>query len=129
MFRSKSPAKFYQKRNVCNSIKRVFRIFKRAKTLKDRYPHIVFDSNELSGTVVDHKYSPNGKYCAFTIDEGEPISYQIIVVDVEGGVIHGKTLQLTKSKQIAWSGDSLGFFVYVKLTTFNSSLIFKMFNS
>lgn len=71
----------------------------------------MFDSNTIAGSVVEYKYSPNGKYCAFTVDEGDPCSFKVIVIDVEKGNVHGNSLQLTKLKKIVWSGDSKGIFV------------------
>lgn len=89
------------------------RIFRRVTSLKDAHPHDVFDSNKISGTVVEHKYSPNGKFCAFTINEGNPNSFKITVIDVETSHTYGKILQLNVLKKIAWSGNSEGFFIYV----------------
>ncbi|XP_031638770.1 prolyl endopeptidase-like [Contarinia nasturtii] len=88
-------------------------IFKRVKSINDKHPHIVFDSNNIeNGSVVEHEYSPDGKYCAFGIDEGKPHSCNITVVDVESGKPYGKRLHLRKLKKVAWSGDSRGFFVF-----------------
>lgn len=91
----------------------IYSIFKRITSLIDPHPHVVLDSNTIFGKVVEHKYSPNGKFCAFTIDEGEPNSFIITVIDVETGNPYGKNLQIRTLKKIAWSGDSEGFFVYV----------------
>lgn len=76
-------------------------------------PHVVLDSNNISGTVVEHEYSPNGKYCVFTIsNEIEPSFMH--VVDVETGENFGESLKFLRFfKKIVWSEDSLGFFVYV----------------
>lgn len=93
------------------------------KSLKDRRPVIVFDSNKIDGSVMKHTYSPDGRYCAFTIDDGDPHSYTITVIDVESGDLCGKSLYLTKVKEVAWSGDSEGFFVYVSKYSFGSSLL------
>lgn len=85
---------------------------------KDEHSHVVFDSNELEhGSVVEHVLSPNGQFCAFTISEGD--SLRVIVIDVETGKTHGKSLQLFSFKTIAWSGDSEGFFIYVSTRLIN----------
>ncbi|XP_031634996.1 uncharacterized protein LOC116348227 [Contarinia nasturtii] len=89
-------------------------IFKRVKSMKkDEHSYVVFDSNKLEhGSVVEHAFSPNGKYCAFTISEGDD-SHRVIVIHVETGEIqNGNSLQLFSFKKIAWSGDSEGFFIY-----------------
>lgn len=84
------------------------------KTLKDEHPHVVFDSNKIQhGSVTQHEYSPNGKYCAFTITDKNLNSIEIRVIDVEKGESYGKRLQLYTFDKIAWSGDSQGFFIYV----------------
>lgn len=89
------------------------RIFKRAKSLDER-PRIVFDSNRIQhGSVIEHEYSPNGEYCAFTLTTQNQNWNKIIVIDVKTGQTRGNCLQLYSSKKIAWSGDSEGFFVYV----------------
>lgn len=81
---------------------------------KDEQSDVIFDSNKLEhGSVVEHVYSPNGKYCAFTISEGE--SLRVIVIDVETGESHGNSLQLFSLKKIAWSADSDGFFIFVSM--------------
>lgn len=93
----------------------IFSIFRRVTSLSDKNPHVVFDTNTIFGTVVEHKYSPNGKYGAFTIYQGEPNSYIITVINVETGNTYGKNLHLKTLKKVAWSGDSEGFFVYVSI--------------
>lgn len=81
--------------------------------MKGNDPHVVLDSNKISGTVVDHEYSPNGEFCAFTIINEAPPSY-IHVLDVETGESIGRSLKFEKwYKKILWSADSKGFFVYV----------------
>lgn len=91
----------------------IYRIFYRARSLKGIDPHVVLDSNKISGTVLEHEYSPNGQYCVFTIsNEASPSFY--IVVDVETGESYGRSLKFDRFyKKIVWSGDSEGFFVYV----------------
>lgn len=77
---------------------------------KDEHTSVVFDSNYLEhGVVVEHEFSPNGKWCAFTISEED--SLKVVVIDVETGETRGNSLQLFSFKKIAWCGD--GFFVYV----------------
>lgn len=91
-------------------------VFKRVKSLRDQHPHVVFDSNKLQrSTVIEHEYSPNGKYCAFTVSDKNQISMELIVVNVETGEPHGDCLQLFSFEKIAWSGNSEGFFVYVNI--------------
>lgn len=81
---------------------------------KDEHPHVVFDSNKLEhGSVAEHVFSPNGKFCAFTISEED--SLRVIVIDVETGETLGNSLRLFSFKKIAWSGDSEGFFIYVSV--------------
>lgn len=80
----------------------------------------MFDSNKFDGSVVEFEYSPDGKYCAFGIDEGKPCSFKIIVIDVESGETYGNSLRLKKLKNVAWSGDSKGFFVYVNVISYFS---------
>lgn len=88
-------------------------IFYRAKSLKNTNPHVVLDSNQISGTVIDHEYSPNGEYCAFTIWNVDNLSF-IQVIDVETGQSYGRSLKFNRFfKKIVWSGDSKGFFIYV----------------
>lgn len=95
------------------------RIFKRVKSFKDELPLIVFDSNRIQhGSVIEHKYSPNGKFCAFTIADKEENSLRLHVIDVESGEICGKCLQLSRFGRISWSGDSMGFFIHVNINVF-----------
>lgn len=77
--------------------------------------HIVYNSNKLIGTFVEHAYSPNGEYCAFTISAENPNAHKILVIDVRTGKPVEKCLQIANCKKIAWSGDSHGFFVYVNI--------------
>lgn len=94
-----------------------YRIFYRARSLKDLDPHVVLDSNEISGTVIEHEYSPNGEYCAFTISNEIGPSF-IHVVEVKTGENYGRSLKFEEiSKKIVWSEDSKGFFVYVMSKT------------
>lgn len=90
-------------------------IFRRVTSLTDSRPHVVFDSNTILGTVVEHNYSPNGKYCAFTIDEGEPNSFVITIINVDTGNPLGNNLHLKTLKKVVWSGDSEGFFIFVSI--------------
>lgn len=84
------------------------------KSLKDENPHVVFDSNKIQhGSVIAHEYSPNGKYCAFTISDRCKRLVEVIIIDVETGETDGIRLQLFSFEKIAWSGDSQGFFIYV----------------
>lgn len=86
------------------------------KSFKDELPFTVFDSNKIQhGSVIEHKYSPNGKFCAFTIADKEQNLLQLHVIDVESGESCGKCLQLFSFERIAWSGDSVGFFIYVNI--------------
>lgn len=63
--------------------------------------------------VIEHEYSPNGEYCAFTISNEIGPSF-IHVVDVETGENYGKSLPFERFyKKVVWSEDSKGFFVYV----------------
>lgn len=95
------------------------RIFKRAKSLKDEHPHVVFDSNKIQHrSVIEYEYSPNGKYCAFTISDRNRNSVEIMIIDVETAETHGDLLQLFSFGKIAWSGDSQGFFIYVNMTIY-----------
>lgn len=89
------------------------------KSLKDENPHVVFDSNKIQhGSVIEHEYSPNGKYCAFTISDRSKSSVEIMVIDVETAETYGNRLQLFGYEKIAWSGDSQGFFIYVIIMMF-----------
>ncbi|XP_055322565.1 uncharacterized protein LOC129578284 [Sitodiplosis mosellana] len=102
---------FYSYRNSSKSNYKS--IFKRVKSFKDGCPHVVFDSNEIQhGSVIEHKYSPNGKYCAFTISDKVQSSIRLQVINVETGETCGKCLQLFSFERIAWSADSVGFFIY-----------------
>lgn len=76
-------------------------------------PRVVFDSNRIAGTFVEHEYSPNGEYCAFTVSAVNQNFHQIMVIDVKTGRSRGKWLQVFNCRKIAWSGDSEGFFIYV----------------
>lgn len=81
---------------------------------KDEQSHVVFDSNKFEhASVVYQIFSPNGKFCAFTISEGD--SLRVIVIDVEKGETLGNSLPLFSFKKIAWSADSEGFFIYVSM--------------
>lgn len=94
----------------------IHRIFKRVKSMKDSNPHVVFDSNKIErSSVTEHEYSPNGKYCAFTISVQNRVSNKVFVIDVETGETHGNSLKLYCFEKIAWSGDSKGFFIYVNI--------------
>lgn len=87
--------------------------------MKDSNPHVVFDSNKIvRSSVIEHEYSPNGKYCAFTISVHNRVSNKVIVIDVETGETHGKSQKLYCFEKIAWSGDSKGFFIYVNIDFF-----------
>lgn len=91
------------------------RIFKSVKSLDER-PRVVLDSNRISqGSIIEHEYSPNGEYCAFTISAENQKHYEIIVIDVKTGQTYGSCLQLFNCKKIAWSGNSEGFFIYVNI--------------
>lgn len=73
----------------------------------------MLDSNTISGTVIEHEYSPNGEYCAFTVSNEIGPSF-IHVIDVETGKNYGRSLPFERFyKKIVWSEDSNGFFVYV----------------
>lgn len=94
----------------------IHRIFKRAKSLELLgEPRIVFDSNKVTGTVIEHEYSPNGEYCAFTLTLENQKFYKCIVINVKTGKTLGNGLQLYNCKKVAWSGDSEGFFAYVNI--------------
>ncbi|KAJ6630497.1 Prolyl endopeptidase, partial [Pseudolycoriella hygida] len=87
-------------------------IFYRTKSLKNINPHVVLDSNHISGTVLDHEYSPNGEYCAFTIWNDDNPSY-IQVINVETGECCGRSLKFKRFfKKVLWTKDSKGIFVY-----------------
>lgn len=87
--------------------------------MKNENPHVVFDSNKIQhGSVIEHEYSPNGKYCAFTISDRSKSSIEIMVIDVEAAEPYGNRLQLWSYEKIAWSGDSQGFFIYVIILIF-----------
>lgn len=91
----------------------IYRIFYRTSSLKGVDPHVVLDSNKISGTVIEHEYSPNGAYCVFTIRNEDDLSFYM-VVDVETGETYGRSLKFDEIyRNIVWSVDSKGFFVYV----------------
>lgn len=74
----------------------------------------MFDSNKIQhGSVIEYAYSPNGKYCAFTISDKGKSSIEVMVIDVESAEPYGNRLQLFSFEKVAWSGDSQGFFLYV----------------
>lgn len=98
------------------------RIFTRITSLHE-YPRLVFDSNRIVGTFVEHAYSPNGEHCAFTISVGNQNMHKIMVIDVRTGKPFGKCLRQFGCEKIAWSGDSQGFFIYVNIVDFCSILI------
>lgn len=102
---------FYQFISNSHSI---LRVFKRITTLDER-PRVIFDSNKILGTYIEHEYSPNGQYLALTIGVENQNSHKILVIDVRTGRPHGNCLHVFSSKKIAWSGDSDGFFVYVNI--------------
>lgn len=84
--------------------------------MNDKHPHIVFNSNKIQhGSVIEHEYSPNGRYCAFTVSDRSKSSNEVMVVDVETSETYGNRLQLMNFEKIAWSGDSQGFFIYVNI--------------
>lgn len=90
------------------------RIFKRVKSLNER-PRTVFDSHRIVGSFIEHDYSPNGEYCAFTVSAENLNTHKIIVVNVRTGQTLGNLLQTVNCKKIAWSEDSEGFFIYVNI--------------
>lgn len=88
----------------------------RVKTLKDEYPHVVFNSNKIDRcAVIEHEYSPNGKYCALTISDKNQTEIEVIVIDVDTAETLEIGLELFSFEKIAWSGDSKGFFIYVTI--------------
>lgn len=95
------------------------RIYRRVKTLEDvtyGRPREILNSNRVMGTFVEHAYSPDGEWCAFTISSETQINvHKLMVLDIRTGRTYGKCLQLFTCKKIAWSGDSLGFFIYVSI--------------
>lgn len=94
----------------------IHRIFKRIKSLNDKNAHIVFDSNKIAkSSVIEHEYSPDGKWCVFTINIQNEIVNKAILIDVNTGETYGKSLDLYCFEKIAWSGDSKGFFIYVNI--------------
>lgn len=104
----------------------IYRIFYRARSLKGLDPHVVLDSNKITGTVLHHEYSPNGEYCAFTISKPDQPLF-IYVVNVETGKSFGRTIRLNRfRKPIVWSGDSAGFFVYVWQTNICDLIMFNI---
>lgn len=89
--------------------------------MNDKQPQVIFNSNKIRhDSVIEHEYSPNGKYCALTIGDKNQISIEVMIVDVETAEVHGKCLQLYSFEKIAWSGDSKGFFIYVNICVFLS---------
>lgn len=92
----------------------IYRVFKRIKTLEER-PRVIFDSNKILGSYIEHEYSPNGQYLALTIGAENQNSFKILVIDVRTGRPHGNCLPVFICNKIAWSGDSDGFFVYVNI--------------
>ncbi|XP_031634997.1 prolyl endopeptidase-like [Contarinia nasturtii] len=101
---------FYTYRNFSKSIYRP--IFKRVKSMRDKNPHVVFDSNKIErSSVIEHEYSPNGKHCVFTISVKDRIANKAMLIDVETGETYN-SLELHCFEKIAWSGDSKGFFIY-----------------
>lgn len=106
---------FNQSHCILNSI---HSIFKRVKTLEEityGRPREIFNANRMLGNFVEHAYSPDGEYCAFTISSEIQNLHKLIVVHVRSGRTYGKCLQLFTCKKIAWSGDSMGFFIYVRV--------------
>lgn len=91
--------------------------------MNDKHSHVVLDSYKIEHSVIEHEYSPNGKYCAFTISEKHQISIEIIVIDVESGESHGNRLQLYSFEKIAWSGNSEGFFIFVNIVCLEPGLL------
>lgn len=84
--------------------------------MKDEHPRVVFNTNKIHlDSVIEHEYSPNGKYCAITISDKNQISVELIIIDVETAETHENCLQLFSFEKIAWSGDSEGFFIYVNI--------------
>lgn len=76
----------------------------------------MFDSNKIQhGSVIEYAYSPNGKYCAFTIGDKSKSSIEVVVIDVETAETYGNRLQLFSFEKVFWSQDSQGFFVYVNI--------------
>lgn len=106
---------YSQCHTVYNQVISLFRrIFKRVKSLNER-PRTVFDSHRIIGSFIEHEYSPNGEYCAFTVSAENLNTHKIIVVNVRTGQTLGNLLQIFNCKKIAWSEDSEGFFIYVNI--------------
>lgn len=122
MSRRKDVQRFFRNNNLHRILFQfiwIGSIFKRIKSLRDQHPHVVFDSNKIQhDIVIEHEYSPNGKYCAFTISDNNKISMEVIVINTDTGEPHGNCLQLFSFEKIAWSGNSEGFFVYVSIHAF-----------
>lgn len=100
--------------------------------MKDSNPHVVLDSNKIERcSIIEHEYSPNGKYCAFTISVQNQISNEVFVIDVETGQTHGNSLKLYCFEKIAWSGDSNGFFIFVRtvFVTFSFIILINIISS
>lgn len=76
---------------------------------------MIFDSNKVPGTFIEHEYSPNGQFLAFTISAENQNSHKIMVIEVRTGRMCGHCLPVFSWKKIAWSGDSRGFFIYVSI--------------
>lgn len=72
----------------------------------------------MIGSFVEHEYSPNGEYCAFTISAGIQNIHKIMIIDVKTGKVRGKFLQAYYYRKVAWTGDSEGFFIYVNISLF-----------
>lgn len=95
-----------------------YSVFETVKSLGES-PRVIFDSNEMLGTFVEHAYSPNGEYCAFTICAENQGSHEIMIIDVRTGNAFGNRLRLFSKfscKKVAWSGNSRGFFIYVNIS-------------
>lgn len=85
--------------------------------MKDQQPRVVFNSNKIhNDSVIEHEYSPNGKYCAITISDKNQTSLELMVIDVETAETLDNPLELYSFEEIAWSGDSNGFFIYVNVS-------------
>lgn len=77
---------------------------------------MIFNSNKIhNDSVIEHEYSPNGKYCALTISDKSQTSMEVMIIDVETAEMHENCLQLISFEKIAWSADSEGFFIFVNI--------------